>query len=757
MGSGLHRRPARGLRWVLCGLVLAGSFLLSAAGVAAAYFSITTVVPGTGATARAATLVRPTGASATEVPDQPSGAVTISWTPPPAQAAGASYDVDEGSSATPVPGCTGRTVPSCSVSGLTPGAAYTFSVRAVLQTWRSPSAGASVTTFGVKTTSLPAGTVHIAYAATLRSTGGTSPSSWTLAAGTLPSWATLHPTGAITGTPTAPGTTSGLRFTARDANGVTDVSVPLTITVNAALSALTVRSLPDPSVTGEPVVFTAAVLHRSGAHPTGTVTFDVTGRTGTRVSCLKGTVQPLVLFDQAFCAPVQPLVASDSPYAVAASYSGSTTVAPSTGALSPPQTVDPDATATTLSPAAWGSPDGVPSGPQPTGAAASYIATVTADLPGSGTPSGTVRFTATGTGGSTTLCADVALQAGKATCAGGRTAPGASVVTASYEPATQDYLASSASLHQQTLTPGQQGAQPAGEAPSLTSPPGATFTAGTTQSMDIVAAGSPAPVITESGALPPGISFAAGVDGTATMAGAPELGTAGTYPVTLTAENGVGPGAVQTFTLTIVTRLAGLGFADVDGATFACTTSTRATVACTASAPAPGTHGPVSARIELLSATSTPLVNTSGTPIALRVTATPTALPTATAGPTETAGRTGTALPTATAGPTATTTEATMTPAASQGVTPVIEPGSSTSNDAVSVTLSGGTGEPLIVTAQFAGKTYTLSVGPKPVRATAVRRRRVHRHPSEPRASHLLSAHYGVAVVRPADLARPTR
>ena len=40
-------------------------------------------------------------------------------------------------------------------------------------------------------------------------------------------------------------------------------------------------------------------------------------------------------------------------------------------------------------------------------------------------------------------------------------------------------------------------------------------------------------------------------DGTATLAGTPASGTAGTYPITITAANGVSPDATQGFTLTV--------------------------------------------------------------------------------------------------------------------------------------------------------------------------------------------------------------
>ncbi|MCE7949766.1 MAG: hypothetical protein DYH18_01495 [Xanthomonadales bacterium PRO7] len=57
--------------------------------------------------------------------------------------------------------------------------------------------------------------------------------------------------------------------------------------------------------------------------------------------------------------------------------------------------------------------------------------------------------------------------------------------------------------------------------------------------------------MSESGALPSGVSFTDNGDGTATLAGTPAAGTAGTYALTITASNGVAPDATQNFTLTV--------------------------------------------------------------------------------------------------------------------------------------------------------------------------------------------------------------
>ncbi len=63
--------------------------------------------------------------------------------------------------------------------------------------------------------------------------------------------------------------------------------------------------------------------------------------------------------------------------------------------------------------------------------------------------------------------------------------------------------------------------------------------------------GNPAAGLSETGALPGGVTLADNGDGTATLSGTPAAGTGGAYPITITATNGVGPDATQAFTLTV--------------------------------------------------------------------------------------------------------------------------------------------------------------------------------------------------------------
>ena len=85
-------------------------------------------------------------------------------------------------------------------------------------TWNSSNYWVDVTfnpsgtvPLNVTTTSLPGGAVNVSYSATLTASGGTTPYTWSIASGALPTGLSLNAsTGAITGTPTATGTSASL-------------------------------------------------------------------------------------------------------------------------------------------------------------------------------------------------------------------------------------------------------------------------------------------------------------------------------------------------------------------------------------------------------------------------------------------------------------------------------------------------------------------------------------------------------------------
>ena len=87
-------------------------------------------------------------------------------------------------------------------------------------------------------------------------------------------------------------------------------------------------------------------------------------------------------------------------------------------------------------------------------------------------------------------------------------------------------------------------------APVITSAAAATFTVGALGTFTVTTTGVPSPALTETGALPGGVGFVDNGDGTATISGPPAAGSAGSYPLTITASN-AGGSATQAFTLTV--------------------------------------------------------------------------------------------------------------------------------------------------------------------------------------------------------------
>ena len=80
-------------------------------------------------------------------------------------------------------------------------------------------------------------------------------------------------------------------------------------------------------------------------------------------------------------------------------------------------------------------------------------------------------------------------------------------------------------------------------------PPSASSIVGAAFSFTVTTTGAPTPALSETGALPAGISFTDNGNGTATISGTPASGSGGSYPIEITAGNTVG-GTSQSFTLT---------------------------------------------------------------------------------------------------------------------------------------------------------------------------------------------------------------
>jgi len=93
---------------------------------------------------------------------------------------------------------------------------------------------------------LPTPTVGTAYSQSLTASGGTAAYTYTLASGTLPTWATLSSTGVLSGTPNST-TASTFTVKATDANGCA-VSLSYTVTPVCPTITITQSSLPQGTV-----------------------------------------------------------------------------------------------------------------------------------------------------------------------------------------------------------------------------------------------------------------------------------------------------------------------------------------------------------------------------------------------------------------------------------------------------------------------------------------------------------------------------
>jgi hypothetical protein len=87
--------------------------------------------------------------------------------------------------------------------------------------------------------------------------------------------------------------------------------------------------------------------------------------------------------------------------------------------------------------------------------------------------------------------------------------------------------------------------------PEIISSSTATFLPNAASSFDVISVGTPTPVLTEAGALPAGLTFVNNGNGTATLSGTPSCTATGTYPITLTADNGESTPATQILRVTV--------------------------------------------------------------------------------------------------------------------------------------------------------------------------------------------------------------
>src|SRR5215831_9735164 len=87
-------------------------------------------------------------------------------------------------------------------------------------------------------------------------------------------------------------------------------------------------------------------------------------------------------------------------------------------------------------------------------------------------------------------------------------------------------------------------------AQDITSPNTTAITVGTSGSFTVMTTGFPAAALTETGALPNGVTFKDNGNGTGTLSGTSASGTGGAYSITIKATNTAGSPS-QPFTLTV--------------------------------------------------------------------------------------------------------------------------------------------------------------------------------------------------------------
>jgi YVTN family beta-propeller protein len=89
------------------------------------------------------------------------------------------------------------------------------------------------------------------------------------------------------------------------------------------------------------------------------------------------------------------------------------------------------------------------------------------------------------------------------------------------------------------------------QAPKITSAAKATFTYRKKGSFEVTTSGYPVVTLTESGALPKGVTFRENKNGTATISGTPAVNASKTYTLTIKASNGIGSAVTVKFQLVL--------------------------------------------------------------------------------------------------------------------------------------------------------------------------------------------------------------
>ena len=150
-------------------------------------------------------------------------------------------------------------------------------------------AGATPQPLAITTTALANGTLGKAYSATLTASGGITPYTWSITRGSLPPGLTLNTSsGAISGTPTAEGTSSFTVQVSDASNPMQTVTKDLSITVSATTTIWPSTAEPGTADSGPDSAVELGVKFRSDVDGsiTGIRFYKGSGNTGTHVGNL---------------------------------------------------------------------------------------------------------------------------------------------------------------------------------------------------------------------------------------------------------------------------------------------------------------------------------------------------------------------------------------------------------------------------------------------------------------------------------------
>jgi hypothetical protein len=176
--------------------------------------------------------------------------------------------------------------------------------------------------------SLPGGRVGQAYAAAIAAAGGVAPYTYALSSGSLPAGLALSPAGALSGTPTAVGS-SAFSLKASDAHGFSGTQNYAIAVSAGGGSAVLLTSSGSPSRPGQTVTFTATVVAGGAAAQTSQIAAVPTGTVAFADGATPLATVPLAADGTARYATAL----SAGRHVIAASYSGDAGTAPASAAI----------------------------------------------------------------------------------------------------------------------------------------------------------------------------------------------------------------------------------------------------------------------------------------------------------------------------------------------------------------------------------------------------------------------------------------